>query len=248
MSFLAGSLVCAFATIVLLSSCALLSCGGGSNSISSSGSDLIGIPMPLTSSDVQSVVNAAALSVNVPITIAVVDRLGNVLGVFDDIGAPTSGIGNFGNSENANDLAVALARTAAFFSNSQAPLSSRTVRFISGVHFPPGVENAPNAALYGIENTNRGCPLGPGLTQGVNVANGTLINETYPPAGLGVITGKANVSDSDPMPGVIPVNPGGVPIFKVGAPTGQGPPSSFLAGGIGVVADSADVAEYAALS
>ena len=36
-----------------------------------------------------------------------------------------------------DDLAVGLARTAAFFSNDQAPLSSRTVRFVSGVHFPP---------------------------------------------------------------------------------------------------------------
>jgi hypothetical protein len=44
------------------------------------------------------------------------------------------------------------------FSNDQA-LSRRTVRFISGVHFPPGVAMAPTADLYGIENTNRGCPL-----------------------------------------------------------------------------------------
>ena len=53
------------------------------------------------------------------------------------------------------DPLVALARTAAFFSNNQAPLSSRTVRFISGIHFPPGIAFTPNAALYGIENTNR---------------------------------------------------------------------------------------------
>ena len=63
----------------------------------------------------------------------------------------------------ADELAVSLARTGAFFSNDQAPLSSRTVRFISGVHFPPGVMNAPNAALYGIENTNRGCTLSTSL-------------------------------------------------------------------------------------
>ena len=53
--------------------------------------------------------------------------------------------------------AVSLARTGAFFSNDAAPLSSRTVRFISGIHFPPGVRNTPNGALYGIELTNRGC-------------------------------------------------------------------------------------------
>jgi len=41
----------------------------------------------------------------------------------------------------------------------EAPLSSRTVRYISGVHFPPGISFTPNADLYGIENTNRGCLL-----------------------------------------------------------------------------------------
>src|SRR5258707_9419863 len=61
--------------------------------------------------------------------------------------------------QNAKDVAVALARTGAFFSNDEAPLSSRTVRFISGIHFPPGVSNQPPADLYGIENTNRGCTL-----------------------------------------------------------------------------------------
>src|SRR5260370_29554869 len=68
-------------------------------------------------------------------------------------------LGNFGQTQNANDVAVALARTGAFFSNDESPLSSRTVRFISGIHFPPGVLNQPNADLYGIENTNRACTL-----------------------------------------------------------------------------------------
>src|SRR5213075_3159043 len=91
---------------------------------------------------------AAALNVNTA-TIAVVDRAGEILGVFRQ---PAAGAAN-------DDQAVGVARTAAFFSHDMAPLSSRTVRFISGVHFPPGVVNASNAALYGIENTNRGCNL-----------------------------------------------------------------------------------------
>src|SRR5206468_2085599 len=57
------------------------------------------------------------------------------------------------------DMAVSLARTTAYFSNDQAPLSSRTVRFISGIHFPAGIKNTGNAALYGVENINRGCAL-----------------------------------------------------------------------------------------
>ncbi len=230
---IAPLLVCS--AICIIAAIAFVSCGGGSNGASSAGPQPV--PVPLSQTDVQSVVNAAALSVNVPIVIAVSDRLGNVLAVFDVPGAPTMGTGNFGQSESADDLAVALARTAAFFSNSQAPLSSRTVRFISGIHFPPGVQNAPNAALYGIENTNRGCTLDASLIPGMQVAKGTLIDGTVP--GLGVITGKAFLDDLDPTA----VNPGGVPIFKK---DDQG--VDFLVGGVGVVADRSDVAEYAAFS
>jgi hypothetical protein len=82
--------------------------------------------------------------------VAVVDRTGQILGVYDRPGADL----------RTQDIAVSLARTGAFFSNNAAPLSSRTVRFISGIHFPPGVPNTGNAALYGIENTNRGCSAG----------------------------------------------------------------------------------------
>ena len=130
-------------------------------------------------------------------------------------------------------MAVALARTGAFFSNDQAPLSSRTVRFISGIHFPPGATNQPTAALYGIENTNRGCTL----------VNSAAFPSQIPPAlalgggfGPGVITGKADSMDSDPLA----VNPGGVPIFY----------QNVVLGGIGVVTSSSDpnVAEYAAFA
>lgn len=44
---------------------------------------------------------------------------------------------------------------AAMFSNAEAPLTTRTVRFISGLHLPPGVPNAPNAALYRSTITTR---------------------------------------------------------------------------------------------
>jgi len=57
--------------------------------------------------------------------------------------------GNFGAQADVNEVAVALARTASFFSNNQAPLSSRTVRYISGIHFPPGIPYTGNGPLYG---------------------------------------------------------------------------------------------------
>jgi len=180
---------------------------------------------------VQKIVQAAVNSTNVDMVAAVVDRAGFVLGVYRTQNAPTTAVGNFSATVDADDLAVALARTGAFFSNNQAPLSSRTVRFISGIHFPAGVSNQPPADLYGIENTNRGCTL---------VNDPTFQNEIPPSSalgggfGLGVITGKKDVTDSDSNV----VNPGGVPIFY----------QNVVLGGIGVVTSSTNlnVAEFAA--
>jgi uncharacterized protein GlcG (DUF336 family) len=183
----------------------------------------------LTEADVAAVVQAAAVAAQSDtMVIAVVDRMGNILAVYTEPSAPATALGNFGNMVPTGDLAVALARTGAFFSNDQAPLSSRTVRYISGVHFPPGIANAANGALYGIENTNRGCPLAAGLAATVPPA--TTIAGTSP--GLGIITGKADVMDSNPNA----VDPGGLPIFKNGV----------LVGGVGVAGVSYDVAEYTA--
>jgi uncharacterized protein GlcG (DUF336 family) len=175
------------------------------------------------------VVQAAATAVQSDaIAIGVVDRLGRILAVYVGPSAPPKSLGNFGAMIPTADLAVALARTGAFFSNDQAPLSSRTVRFISGIHFPPDVVNTASAALYGIENTNRGCNLAAGL--GAIVPPALTIGGAVP--GYGVITGKVDSQDSDQTA----VNPGGVPIFK----------NTQLVGGIGVVAADPDTAEYVA--
>src|SRR5438045_795437 len=111
----------------------------------------------LTKADVDKVVKSAAASVNVGVTVAVTDRQGNILAVYQKPNTPATSRGNYAAMVDTNELAVGLARTASFFSNDQAPLSSRTVRYISGIHFPPGIDNVPSADLYGIENTNRGC-------------------------------------------------------------------------------------------
>jgi uncharacterized protein GlcG (DUF336 family) len=218
-----------FGTLVLmLPATLLISCGSSAAPSSTPPPP----PVPLTTADVQQVVEDAAQSLNVPMVIAVSDRAGTILAVFQNAGAPATSTGNFGVIVDSKELAVALARTAAYFSNDQAPLSSRTVRFISGVHFPPGVVDAPNGDLYGIENTNRGCPLNTTFLAGQTINPARSINGLN--LGLGIITGKTNTMDSDPTA----VNPGGVPLFKNG----------HLVGGVGVVSTSYDAAEYAAFS
>lgn len=216
------------ATVVMI----LVGCGGGAASLVAP-PPLAPAVQPLQAGEVQTIVQAAVHSAAVDMVVAVVDRAGFVLGVFRTQNAPAIAPGNFGQLQDANDIAVALARTAAFFSNDQAPLSSRTVRFISGIHFPPGVENAPNADLYGIENTNRGCSL----------VNDPAFQARLPPSaalggglGLGILTGKADTMDSDPNA----VNPGGVPIFY----------KNVVLGGVGVVTASSNLnlSEYVAFA
>src|SRR5436305_14120197 len=69
----------------------------------------------LSTAEVAGLLNAAASAVNFPtLAVAVVDRPGNVLGLYLQ-GSPTPA---------QQDQAVGLARTGAFFSNDQAPLSS----------------------------------------------------------------------------------------------------------------------------
>jgi uncharacterized protein GlcG (DUF336 family) len=243
-----GAILFSLGLLSLAAVLGLNGCGGVGPSNSPPPGGASGFPEPppppdavLTAADVQNIVTATLLSVNDDtMIVAVTDRQGDILALYRKATAPaTTSLGvNYSATVNANDQAVSLARTASFFSNDQAPLSSRTVRFISGIHFPPGVMNQPNAALYGIENTNRGCQLVP-------PAN-FLPGQSLPPAtalaggpGLGITTGKADVMDSQPFA----VNPGGVPIFKQNAAG-----NTFAVGGVGVVASNLDVAEFAAFA
>ncbi len=244
----------ASAICVLIASATLLS--------QNTPTDRIGGPAQiLTSDDVSAVLTAAASALdNRTLAAAVVDRTGNIVGVYARPDA----------DERAPDEAVSVARTAAMFSNDQAPLSSRTVRFISGTHFPPGVRNTPNAALYGVENINRGCrvdalgdavfnapfprpksiagvfgdgagslPLRcePSDTRGCARGGPMLGADGGALASVGITTGKADVLDSgQDDPSSVPVNPGGIPIYRGGK----------VIGGVGVTGVAPALAEYAA--
>ena len=220
-----------------------------------------GVAQTLTPDDVTAIINAAASAISDPMAVAVVDRAGTILGVYTRVPP----------SAQTADTAVSLARTTGYFSNDQAPLSSRTVRFISGIHFPAGIKNTPNAALYGVENINRGCALdgddalyrsiGPPIDRARSLA-GT-------PGGTGGVTPlPCRPSDTrgcavgGPITGL-----DGRPITSLGITTGKqnlldntsgsetavngGGISIYrgghLIGGVGVAGPAADRAEFAAL-
>lgn len=196
----------------------------------------------LDATEVDAIVRAAARALpDAAMTIAVVDRAGRVLALYRKPGAT----GAF------DEDAVGVARTAAFFSHNQAPLSSRTVRFISGIHFPPGITNTNSAALYGIENTNRGCDFNVTFNAGKCIPRARdLSGARCDPAdtsgcGTGIVTGKVLPSDSDPAS----VNAGGIPLYRVTASENRASNGKML-GAIGVAGVTGDPqrAEYAAAS
>src|ERR1700682_317946 len=173
----------------------------------------------LSQAEATAIVSAAAAALNVDTaTIAIVDRPSRTLTVCPQPHATPAN----------DDVALGVARTAAFFSNSQAPLSSRTIRTISQVHFPPGVVNAPVGALYGIEQSNRGCDLN--VLWNVNqcvpraksisffLGSGAPCSATDPSGcGQGLVTGKI-LPDDAPYPQEIgnrPVNAGGIPLYRI---------------------------------
>ncbi|MCZ6699431.1 MAG: heme-binding protein [Planctomycetota bacterium] len=187
---------------------------------------------PLTAADVTAVITAAAKSLNDrKLVIAVTDREGNILGLFRKNRAVTTTQALLAGrlaQVDTNELAVSLARTGAFFSNDQAPLSSRTVRMISREHFPPtfdangavtGVKNTAPGALWDIENTNKGCVLSTAYNAGMAIAPPMNVLRTGPGIGIATI-------------------PGGVPLYK----------GNKLVGGVGVTGTTPDLSEFAAIS
>lgn len=225
---------------------------------------------PLSADEVARLATGAAGAIaDDRMTVAVVDRAGRVLAI----------VRKPGSSPEDDEVAVGLARTAAFFSHDMAPLSSRTVRFISGVHFPPGVKRAPNAALYGIENTNRGCDFNVEFNPGKCIPRATSVSggpcNPFDQSGCtsGPVTGKPQPFDlheggahpegldlrGPRTPGGLPVNPGGVPIYRVsdiridgdleaGNASIEVDGPGHLLGGIGVAGIDGDHAEFAAFA
>lgn len=170
----------------------------------------------LESADVRRVVAQAAdvaQRLNQPATIAVVDRVGNVLAVYRTSGAATtvritSGLSNVGGLEGlvvpSTAAAIAKAVTGAYLSSSGHAFSTRTASYIVQDHFPPTIRNVPSGPLFGVQFSQLPCG---DLVQG-GAAMG--IGPRRSPLGLSA-------------------DPGGFPLYKDGS----------VVGGIGVMAGNA---------
>ncbi|WP_017664221.1 heme-binding protein [Porphyrobacter sp. AAP82] len=212
----------------------LASCGGGGPSTSGGATGGTGptpTPTPppsgqvfavpaaesLSSAEVGTIIAQAAAEARgrgVAATIAVTDRVGNVLGVFAMPGAGATArvpAAPDGTSRDAQGLtipaagaAIAKAITGAYLSSGGNAFSSRTASFIVQEHFPPapttvGLESGP---LYGVQFSQLPC------------------SDLAARAGDGLIGPKRS-------PLGLAADPGGFPLYQNGV----------VVGGIGVIAD-----------
>ncbi len=195
-------------------------------------------PIVLNPDEVRAIMESAARATDREVAVAVTDRRGVILGVgtnFTVAGALTDPADCPNGSDcSVVNLAVQLARTPSFFSANATPLTSRSVRFISDIHFPPRVMNTGAAALFGIENTNRGCSFDAALTDDQLYDAGKAVPR--PRSLAATLAGGSTLRCESPVndaaaPGAragcttgIATLPGGVPIYKNGE----------MVGGIGV--------------
>jgi uncharacterized protein GlcG (DUF336 family) len=154
--------------------------GGGGTGVSTSGVSTTAPTNPaaptstgaspnLTESDVNTIVLQAineATARGKPATIAVVDRVGNVLTLTQMPGAPTSATitSQRGNTTGLEGVAVpttlaaiAKAITGAYLSSNGNAFSTRTANYIVQEHFPPGVTDAPGGPLFGVQFSQLPC-------------------------------------------------------------------------------------------
>ncbi len=173
----------------------------------------------LTTSEVETIIAQAveeAQARSAPATIAVVDRVGNVLAVFQMTGAADmitvrAGPGSANTSLQglaapSTLTAISKAITGAYLSSGGNAFSSRTASQIVQEHFPPapttvGLESGP---LFGVQFSQ--LPCSDFNTRAIG--GGPTIGPQRAPVGLSA-------------------DPGGFPLYKDG----------FLVGGIGVIAD-----------
>jgi uncharacterized protein GlcG (DUF336 family) len=197
------------ASVVLLAGCGGGAGGGGG----CSGACEAASPNALTVADVQQVIARSvgeAQAQGSKATIAVVDRVGNVLGVFQMNGAAamsTIGIRGTGGGLEGVPVPSALAAiskaiTGAYLSSEGNAFSTRTASQIVQEHFNPRENQQPGGPLFGVQFSQLVCS-----------------DLNLPPL--------AGTAGPKPSPLGLSADPGGLPLFKNGT----------VVGGIGVIAD-----------
>ena len=209
----------ALALSCLALACALMnSCGGGGETppvCTGSCAPAAAAGDFLTIEDVQRIIAQAVNETNVRnqrATIAVSDRVGNILGVFRMNGARTtfritSNKGVSGGLENIDILpdtfaAISKAITGAYLSSNGNAFSTRTASQIVQENFNPREFNQPSGPLYGVQFSQFVC------------------SDLMRRAGDGSVGPKSS-------PLGLAADPGGLPLYK----------NNRLVGGVGVIAD-----------
>ena len=200
----------------------LAACGGGGSPggdggvapSGCSGGCAAASPTALTVVEVEQVIRQAvqeSQARGASATIAVVDRVGNVLAVFRMVGAAgftiTSGRGVTGGLENvmlpASELAaISKAITGAYLSSEGNAFSTRTASQIVQENFNPGEVNSPGGPLFGVQFSSLSCS-----------------DITRPAAAI--------TPGPKGAPLGLSADPGGLPLYKNGT----------VVGGVGVIAD-----------
>jgi uncharacterized protein GlcG (DUF336 family) len=136
-------------------------------------------PIKLTAADVTSMLAASAarsqriraairrpLGTSMQCFVAVVDRVGNVLGVFR---TPDATMFSF-------DVAVQKARTAAALSDDAHGFTTRAAGFLAQGFFPPGIDGTPPGPLFGLQDalTLAGDTIGGRLPNGITLFPGGI--------------------------------------------------------------------------
>jgi uncharacterized protein GlcG (DUF336 family) len=194
--------------------------GGGSTASCSNNSCVppAAVSDALTVADVQRIVAQAvgeATARNERATIAVVDRVGNVLAVFRMTGARTtfritSGKNVVGGLENIDILpdtfaAITKAITGAYLSSNGNAFTTRTASQIIQENFNPREIGNASGPLFGVQFSQLSCS---DLMQRADFASNNTVGPKRSPLGLSA-------------------DPGGLPLYKNGR----------LVGGVGVIAD-----------
>lgn len=136
----------------------------GTHAAALNAAESLGTQNLLTSGDVEKLLKRASqVSSSQDAIIAVVDRSGQILGVRVEAGVSPNLTSDPQKLAFAIDGAVAKARTAAFFANNEAPLTSRTIRFISQSTITQReVESSPFSADPRYQGPGLVAPIGVG--------------------------------------------------------------------------------------